>query len=195
MHRVNCSSHCHNVDGSWDYMHVYKSQPQGISGEQYNLKTIRQWRDDRVSLRFIYTLRSQCSMWALNWILYEPIWKRSRFRSNIKEPFVMKLGRSPFGHHALASDIWWRLLETCSNLFHLGTHQPTPHPPGMTSGGGHWNWKHVRLVSVTDACTLKLVLCTKVKMDCPSATKMTILMTLLANNKFWGRPVQRTGLG
>ena len=36
----------------------------------------------------------------------------------------------------LASDIWWGSLETCSNLFIW-------RPPGVTSGGGLWNWRYV----------------------------------------------------
>ena len=46
--------------------------------------------------RFIYTERKPmlffdlfcCSMWTLNWIVYEPIWKRCRscFRFSVKEP-------------------------------------------------------------------------------------------------------------
>ena len=35
---------------------------------------------------FFLCYLSLCSMWRLNWILYEPIWKRRRFRFNINEP-------------------------------------------------------------------------------------------------------------
>ena len=40
-----------------------------------------------------------------------------------------------------ASDVLWCSLETCSKLVHLGT------SPRVTSGGGHWNWKHVQFPS------------------------------------------------
>ena len=62
--------------------HSMKSAPSSIASCKENVAV----------LRFIYTERKQmgkrilffdlcyCSMWTLNWILYEPIWKGTRFR-------------------------------------------------------------------------------------------------------------------
>ena len=46
----------------------------------------------------------RCSMRTLNWILYEPIWKRGRFRLNINDSFFRLWGRIKFRFSTLLSE-------------------------------------------------------------------------------------------
>ena len=50
-----------------------------------HLKVNLHWEKANGKENFYFDL-CHCSMWTLNWILYEPIWKLCRFCTNIKRP-------------------------------------------------------------------------------------------------------------
>ena len=106
--------------------------------------------------RFIYTQRQRnqkwiflfglccCSMWTLNWILYESIWKWCHFcfRSNIDKPFMnhflLRCGKSyrVVPVHAALHDV--RVLSPCQ------LHVPyTEVKTGAPRLYRHWKWKRV----------------------------------------------------
>ena len=59
------------------HLHTYLTTPGFIYRKKTNAK----------ANFFLWSLSlSSLPMWALNWILYEPVWKRCRFRYNINEP-------------------------------------------------------------------------------------------------------------
>ena len=63
------------------------------------------WAKAHAKANFVFN-PCRCSMRTLNWIFYEPIWKRChfRFRSNINESFFHLRGRSKFRFSTLLSE-------------------------------------------------------------------------------------------